>query len=335
MSDTAVTNPKGSGPRSVSEIESAFAQVLGGPEEQPEEDSSQEEQSPKDSADEGQQSDSDAELADDSVEDEPEDDLSDDEQPESDSTLFTVVIGGKRMEVPLDELIVGYQQNSSFTEKSQQLAQARQGFGEEQEVLRRTYQEYDNVLGQLKQQMQAAARPPNFDWDALERENPIQWLKLKELERQRVGEIQAVGAEQEKMRAIMQNEVQRKREERLVVQRALTLEGIPEWSDGDLQAEETRRIWEFGVARGFSESELDNLEDHRALLILRDAMLLQELKNGGKVTAAKSKIGSVKGGNREISRRTRSREAKAQRAKLKKTGKVDDAAVLFSKLLAE
>jgi hypothetical protein len=285
--------------------------------------------------DEEQQSDSDAELADDSVEDEAEGDSSDDEQPESDGTLFTVVIDGKRMEVPLDELIVGYQQNSSFTEKSQQLAQARQGFGEEQQVLREMYQEYSNVLGQLKHQMQAAARPPNFDWNALERENPVQWLKLKELERQRAGEIQAVDAEQAKMRVIVQNEVNRKREERLVVQRALTLESIPEWSNGDLQAEETRKMWEFGVARGFNESELDNLDDHRALLILRDAMILHELKNGGKITAAKSKIGSVRGGNKEISRRTRSREAKAQRAKLKKTGKVDDAAVLFSKLLAE
>ena len=69
--------------------------------------------------------------------------------------------------------------------------------------------------------------------------------------------------------------------------------------------------------------------------MLRDAMRYNELTNGDKVKEAKSKIGSVKGGNKETSRRVRSRQVKSKRAQLKKTGKVDDAAALFADILTE
>ena len=319
------------GPRSMGEIEGTFAQMLTGAEEQPEEDSSAEEQPSTDSLDAEQQ---DAELADDSVVDE-QDEESDDEQLDSDSQKFTVTVDGKPEEVPLDELIAGYHRYATYTKKSQQLAEQRQGFGAEQQALRQTYQQYQGVLSQLHQQMEAANKPPNMDWDALERENPVQWLKLKELERQRNSEIQAVQAEQARMQQLLAGENDKKLQQHLTVQHGLVLEKIPEWADEDLQATEQRKLVEFGKAVGYSDNELNTLYDHRALIVLRDAMRYNELTNGDKITAAKSKIGSAKGGNKEISSRVRSRKTKAKRAKLKATGKVDDAAALFADILTD
>ena len=183
--------------------------------------------------------------------------------------------------------------------------------------------------------MQAANQPANLDWDALERETPVQWLKLKELERQRTGEIQAVQAEQMRMQHLLAGENDKKLQEHLVVEQGLVLEKIPEWADSDLQANEQRRVMEFGRGVGFSDEELNTIYDSRALIVLRDAWRYNELTNGDKITAAKSKIGSVKGGNQETSRRVRSRRAKAARAKLKATGKVDDAAALFAEILTD
>ena len=319
------------GPRSMGEIEDTFSQKLTGAEEQPEEDSSEEEQTSTDSLDAEQQ---DAELADDSVVDE-QDEESDDEQLDSDSQKFTVTVDGKPEEVPLDELIAGYHRYATYTKKSQQLAEQRDGFNAEQQALRQTYQQYQGVLSQLHQQMEAANKPPNMDWDALERENPVQWLKLKELERQRNSEIQAVQAEQARMQQLLAGENDKKLQQRLTVEQNLVLEKIPEWADGDLQADEQRKLVEFGKAVGYSDNELNTLYDHRALIVLRDAMRYNELTNGDKITAAKSKIGSVKGGNKETSSRVRSRKAKAKRAQLKKTGKVDDAAALFADILTD
>ena len=320
------------GPRSMGQIEDTFSQMLTGAEEQPEEDSSAEEQPSTDSLDAEQQ---DAELADDSVVDEQYDEELDDEQLDSESQKFTVTVDGKPEEVPLDELIAGYHRYATYTKKSQQLAEQRDGFGAEQQALRQTYQQYQGVLSQLHQQMQTANQPANLDWDALERENPVQWLKLKELERQKAGEIQAVQAEQMRMQQLLAGENDRKLQEHLTVEQNLVLDKIPEWADGDLQANEQRKLVEFGKAMGFSDQELNTIYDSRAVVVLRDAMRYNELTNGDKITAAKSKIGSVKGGNKEISSRVRSRKTKAKRAKLKATGKVDDAAALFADILTD
>ena len=92
---------------------------------------------------------------------------------------------------------------------------------------------------------------------------------------------------------------------------------------------------EFGKQVGFSDQELDTLYDHRALIVLRDAMRYNELTNGEKITEAKSKIGSAKGGSKKTARQTRSRKQKAQRQKLRKTGKVEDAASLMGQILAD
>ena len=330
MSDVGQEND---GPRSMGDIEDTFAQMLTGAEEQPEEDSSDEEQPSADSLDVGQELD--AELADDSVVDELDDEELDDEQLDGEAKAFTVTVDGKPEEVPLDELIAGYHRYSTYTKKSQELAQERQGFGAEQQALRQMHQQYSGVLSQLEQQMQAANQPPNMDWDALERENPVQWLKLKELERQRTGEIQAVQAERVRMQQLLAGENDKKLQERLAVEQSLMLEKIPEWADGNLQADEQRKLVEFGKAVGYSDDELNTLYDHRALIVLRDAMRYNELTNGHRITEAKSKIGSVKGGNKPIARRTRSRKQKAQRARLKATGKVDDAAAVFAGILAE
>ena len=277
----------------------------------------------------------DADLADDLVVDEQADEELDDEQLDGEAKAFTVTVDGKPEEVPLDELIAGYHRYSTYTKKSQELAQERQSFGAEQQALRQMHQQYSGVLSQLEQQMQAANQPPNMDWDALERENPVQWLKLKHLEGQRAGEIQAVQAERVRMQQLLSERHQQERREQLLVQQGLVMEKIPEWADGGLQANEQQRMIEVGRSVGYSDEELDSLSDHRALIVLRDAMRYRELTNGDRVTEAKSKIGSVRGGNKTIASHTRSRKQKAQRARLKATGKVDDAAAVFAGILAD
>jgi len=331
MSDTGTVERAGR--RSHGEIENAFANMLVGPEEQPEEDSSIEEQPLMDSEDEGQELD--AELADDSVVDEQDEYDAEDEQLSDGAQTYTVTIDGTPEEVPLDELIAGYSRHSAFTKKSQELAEQRDTFHTEQQTLRQTYHQYNEVLSQLQQQMEAANQPTNLDWDALEKQDPVQWLKLKELERQRTSEIQAVMAERQRMQAVMQQEQSQKLQEHLAVQQNLMLEKIPEWADSDVQAEEQRKLVEFGKQVGFSDQELDTLYDHRALIVLRDAMRYNELTSGEKITEAKSKIGSAKGGSKRTARRTRSRKQKAQRQKLRKTGKVEDAASLMGQILAD
>ena len=330
MSETTVTNPAGSDRkrRTMDEISDSFNEMLvGEPEEQPEpveaEDSFEEEQEVE------------SELTDDSDEvDEFADEEADEEQSEGGGATYRVLVDGKEMQIPLDELLSGYQRGSSFTQKSQALADERNAFGGQQQALSQERQTYASVLQQLRQQMEAAAQP-NIDWDTLERQDPVQWLKLKQMERDREGQIQAVQEEQGRMQQLLQSQQSEELEKHLAQERSLVLEKIPEWSDSDLQADEQRKLLEYGKMRGFSDDELGQLYDHRTLMVLRDATLYNQLINGQKTQTAKSKIGSAKAGNKETSQRVRSRKQKAMRQKLKTTGKVDDAAALFGELLAD
>jgi len=337
MSEAGTTE---AGPRSMGDIQDRLAQVLTGPEELPEEDSSQEEPSSTDSSDVAQQQD--PELADDSVVDEQPVDEPEGELSENDQPLYTIKADGEESVVSLNELVAGYQRGATYTQRTQELATERHTLNEQlqnlpaqEAALSQTYQQYQGVLQQLRGQMEAANQPANMDWTALERENPVQYLQLRELERQRAGEIQAVVAEQQRMHGIMEQQRKQKLEEHLVVQRGRILEKIPEWSNGDVQAEDQRKLMEYGQMEGYSAGELSKLYDARAVVILRKAMLYDQLTGGEKITEAKSKIGSVRGGSRETTRRTRTRKQNAQRQKLKATGKVDDAAPLLADLLAE
>lgn len=330
MSETTVTNPAGSDRkrRTMDEISNSFNQMLvGEPEEQPEpveaEDSFEEEQEVE------------SELSDDLDEvDEFADEEADEEQSEGEGATYRVLVDGKEMQIPLDELLSGYQRGSSFTQKSQALADERNAFADQQTALGQERQTYASVLQQLRQQMESAAQP-NIDWDTLERQDPLQYLKLKQMERDRGEQIQAVQEEQVRMQQLLQGQQSEELEKRLSQERTMVLEKIPEWSDSDLQADEQRKLLEYGKTLGFSDEELGQIYDHRALIALRDAWRYNQLTNGEKVQAAKSKIGSAKAGNKETSQRVRSRKQKAMRQKLKTTGKVDDAAALFGELLAD
>lgn len=317
--------------RTAGEIEDSLTAMLRGEYAEPQE----EEQHSDSGLEDGIQEEAiEAESYEDSEEVDGDYDGSDEEQLESDSASYRVIVDGKEMQVPLDELISGYQRGSSFTQKSQSLADERREFEANAVAVQQERESYSTVLQQLQQQMEAAAKP-NIDWDRLERENPVQWLKLKQLERDRQGQIQAVREEQSRMQQVLNQQQEQDLENRLNTERTLVLERIPEWADSEVQANEQRQLLEYGKQLGFTDSELNEIYDHRALIALRDAWRYNQLANGEKVKSAKSKIKNAKSGGKQMSRQMRGRKAKAQRARLKETGKVDDAAALLGAMLTE
>ena len=338
MSETTTTNPvgtessEGSGRRrTASEIQDSLGEMLRGEYAKPQE----EEQHSDSELEDGIGEDGiEVESYEDSAEVDEMDEETDGEYSEGDTASYRVIIDGKEMQVPLDELISGYQRGSSFTQKSQSLADERREFESNAVAVQQERESYATVLQQLRQQMDAAQQP-NVDWDALERENPLQWLKLKEIERDRQAQIQAVQEEQVRMHQLLEQQNSERMQGQLESERALVLKKIPEWSDNEVQGHEQRELLQFGLSLGFSEDELGNIYDHRALIALRDAWKYNQLVNGEKVKSVKSKIKNAKSGGKQMSRQMRGRKAKAQRARLKETGKVDDAAALLGAMLTE
>ena len=338
MSEATVTNPVGTDSsegserrRTAGEIQDTLTDMLREDYAPPQEEEEQSEPGIEDGLEEQA-------IEDESYEDSEEvnemDEEGDDEYSDGDASAYRVIVNGQELQVPLDELISGYQKGSSFTQKSQALADERKNFEATAQAVQQERQSYATVLQQLRAQMEAAQQP-NVDWDRLERENPVQWLKLKQVERDRQAQVHAVQEEQVRMQQIFEQQSSQELHQRLGSERALILEKIPEWSDPDVQATEQRQLAEFGRSIGFSDQELDTVYDHRALIVLRDAWRYNQLTNGKKVRSVKSKIKNAKSGGKQMSKRMRSRKAKAQRQKLRETGKVDDAAALLGAILTE
>jgi hypothetical protein len=338
MSEETVTNPtdqevSGSDRprRSNREVEQVFAEMFEGEsQEQPMQEESEigEVQSSGEHEEVGQEE---AEASADVYEDVAEES---EEQPEGHSEFYRVIVDGKEEDVALDELISGYQRTSDYTKKTTALADQRKEFEGFQQDLQSEREHYANVLAQFQQQVEEAGKS-NIDWERLERENPLEWLHMKQLDRDREEQLSAVRSEQEKTQQLLEGQQSEELQKLLESERSLMLQKIPEWANGDIQAEDQRKLKEYGKLRGYSDEDLNEIYDHRAVQVMLDGMKYIDLTQGQKVTNAKniSKIKTANPGNRETAKRTSTRNQQALRANLKTSGKVDDAAALFATLM--
>jgi hypothetical protein len=108
------------------------------------------------------------------------------------------------------------------------------------------------------------------------------------------------------------------------------VEAIPEWKDSKKAAVERAKLMDAAKAVGYADSELEQIMDHRAVVLLRKAALYDELM--GKKSTIKpvpskgpktSKPGSAG------SQPTKQSEAKQAQSRLAKTGSMKDAAAAF------
>ena len=171
--------------------------------------------------DEGQQEDREAQLPDEGAAVDEElladanaaDDETDTEQSELDEDteeqeqpqVFSVKVDGKEVEVTLDELQKGYSRTQDYTRKTQQIAEARKQTEAELQAVRAEREQYAQLLGALEAQVQQAAQP-NIDWDTLYREDPIEYVRQREVMRENKEKAEAIQSEQQRLAYLSQQE---------------------------------------------------------------------------------------------------------------------------------
>lgn len=217
--------------------------------------------------------------------DEDEDDAVDGEddeegEEEDDETAaepkFTVKVNGEEVEVPQSELIAGYSRDADYRRKTQALAEQRKTLETEAEQTRQERAQYAQMLNAMQQQLQSGGEKEP-DWDRLYSEDPVEWVRQRELWRERQEKAQAVQAEQQRLQQQMTQEQQRQLQETLKAEREQLQRALPEIVDPDKGTQVRQRIAEYGKEIGFSEEELNNVYDHRAVLVLDKARRYDEL----------------------------------------------------------
>ena len=248
---------------------------------------------------------------------------------------FKVKVDNEEIEVTLEELQQGYSRTKDYTKKTQALAETRKAVEaerariEEAKQLRDTYAQRLQVIEQMLNQP-----ADNENLAELKESDPIGYA-IKVAERsEREKQLQAVQAEKQRIAQQQSQEQQEQLKNHLAQEAQKLKEWIPEFRD-EVKADLARKdIRAYAKSIGFSDQELANVYDARAVQTLYKAMQYEKLMKGKsvatkKVTEAPKTLRAGNGGQVNAENDA----TKKQMQRLKQSGKKSDAAKLFEKFI--
>ena len=248
---------------------------------------------------------------------------------------YRVKVSGEEVEVTLDELLNGYSRTADYQKKTQSLAEQRKAVEaervkiEEAAKTRETYSQRLQVIEQLLQQQNQTE-----DLSSLKAEDPVAYAIAMAEKVEREKQLQAVQAERQRVQQEQMAHQQSQLQKHIQGEQAKLMEAIPEFKD-DVKAEVVRRdIRNYAKSIGFTDQELSQVYDSRAVLALYKAAQYDKLMaNKG---AATKKVAVAPKTIRPGTSNPQSSEneaVKKERARLRQSGNKKDAARLFERFL--
>ena len=194
------------------------------------------------------------------------------EEVEEQPQLYTVKVDGEELEVTLDELQNGYSRTSVFTKRQQELAEQRKSLEAEMSQATQIRDAYASQLEVLKNQIQQTTQAEP-DWRALAEQgyNEKELFLAKAEYDKNQKELVRIQQEQQRIAQEQHTENQQKMREHLEVQRQEMLNRIPEWQNEEKRNSERLEVIKFANKVGFSEEEIANASDARAIHLLHMA----------------------------------------------------------------
>ena len=274
------------------------------------------------------------------AEEETEEEVDEEEETEivaEEDLKYTIKVDGEEFEVGIEELKNGYQRQADYTRKSQALAEQRketEQIQSERMQLEQERQMYANGLQMLQEQQAAKLKDfDSVDWEALKAEDPYQYMIKKDEYRDAQERVNNIVAEQQAVQQEQARQAQQARAHFVQQEYARLINALPEW--GDNKSTIRKDIQEYASSVGFRPEEINQLADHRSVLVIKKAMEYDKLttKVAPKKKAVK-KVPKVQKSGRGNSKEDTAAEAvKQKRARLRKSGKQDDAASIFYDML--
>ena len=299
------TNPTGSESLDVNQAASAFEGMMGDSEE----------------AEEGQ--------AEGQLEDHQEtDEVEYEEEPKP---RYKVKASGEEVEVELDELIKGYQQGADYTKKSQALAEQRKAIEAERQHLEYVKQERQAYAQKLKAlDSFLSQQNQGVNLDVLKETDPIGYAVAVAEQSQREKQLAVVRNEQQRLAQQQQSEQQASLQNHLRQESEKLTSLIPELAtpQGDAVRKQIR---DYAKSIGWTDQELGQLYDSRAVVTLYNGMKYQQLQKSKPEVNKKLQAAPKMMRSGTSAPPTKSSGDKQAMQRLRETGKVSDAAKAFER----
>jgi hypothetical protein len=253
-------------------------------------------------------------------------------EPEAPAPVVTLDDGTA---LTADEVKKSYLRQADYTRKTQAVAELRKETEAEKAKASEERSIYAERLTQLEALLQQNA-PSTEGLDVLRQTDPAEYAaRVADLNRQ---QQQLASVQQERQRVLQQQseEAAKQHSQYLAAERDRLLEAVPEWNADRAKAqEELQALRSAGLEYGFSDQELDQVADHRAILLLRDAMRYRQgLKATAKVQPKIARAPVLKPGTTgRVAAKPAAKKRQSDFERLKRTGRAEDAARLFEDLL--
>jgi hypothetical protein len=270
---------------------------------------------------------------------EPQEEVVEQEQEQTEQVeetpRYRVKAAGEEREVTLDELIKSYQLGTDYTQKTQSLAEQRKALEAERQAVEQAKalrDQYAERLQAIQQVLAEQSKGENLE--ALKESDPIGYaVKVAELQ-QRREQLAAVQAEQQRIAYQQQSEHQQRLASIVAEEQQKLAQAIPEFADPQKGETVRGEIRTYAKQLGFTDQELAQVYDSRAVLTLWKAAQYDKLlsqKPGVQKKVAEAPKVLKPGTSRPVN--TEEMAIRDQRKVLKKTGKARDAAAIFERFL--
>lgn len=271
------------------------------------------------------------------VEDDGEDEEVSDDEPET--VTYKVKAAGEEKEVTVDELIKNYQLGADYTKKTQEIAEQRKAIEAEAAAVRQASEVRDLYLQRLQlvegflTQQDAEVTPQELA--EMKENDPVGYaVKMAELT-ERKENLKSLQLEKQRLAAEQQAERNKTISARLAEEAQKLSQILPEFSDAKKGEQLRAELRSYGKKIGFTDQELSQVVDHRHVLALYNGMMHDKMQQNK--SAVNKKISAapkmMKSGTSSEKKSSNSEMIKKQKAKLRQTGRVRDAAALFENFI--
>lgn len=257
------------------------------------------------------------------------------EAPEDEKV--TIEVDGKTIELTKAQIAENHKnglRQADYTQKTMAAAEARKTAEAETAKTQQERHAYATNLQKMAMQLEGALeQQKQIDWDALITADPVEAMRQQHLLQKRQAafqettqQLQAIDAHNQAERAEQLKSFRETQQQELIAK-------LPTWKDPATFSAESAAIKMYLKTQGFDDAALNNISDHKAVILGRKAMLYDQMMN--KATAAAKKVQAlpqrvVRAGVGD-SNHLDGRSAAMQR--LGKSGSVNDAADVFKSFL--
>jgi hypothetical protein len=249
----------------------------------------------------------------------------------------TVKVNGEELPVTLKEAFDGYQKDADYRNKTGELATQKREFEQASQQARQQLEEQLLQFGHFIQNAEQMFVPAldQAQMEQLKQTDPQRYLIAKHEHDERVGQVQQLkelaASEYAKNQQALQEQQSTASAEYVEKAREELLTRIPEWN-GELKTSVDNYL--MGESYGYSAEELSHVVDPRLVEMAHKAMLYDKSKTEAKVVTKKVKtLPKIQPKAPQGKVSPKSDAISKAKARLKKSGSIDDAAALLEQLL--